>query len=245
LNVHLSAVGSNENRGAPPPAVLAVMNRTLKTLVLGRNDDESNHCVELVEALIQHATKSDNILGIVAFRVTGDAGPSLNQLSALYRCGQRAIQLHADSQLLVIQDSLKRLMRGPASPARQAHDTAARLVQYAAIVDPESSRRVWQRYVQACRATPERDQVQNICRIGAVALRMQNLSLAVEAAFALPDTVELDQLDQVFHDPDHASRENILSEVGGRLLGTDAESRLVSFVEAARIFRRNLQSTET
>lgn len=192
-----------------------------------------------LQGVVRHTVKDGGVIGLIAMRVVGDGPASLDQLSVLYNSGQRAIQLESDGELLLVQDTLRRLMSGQTTSARFAHETAARLVQYAAIVDPVASRRVWQRYLQAREPTPEGDQVRNICRIGAVALRVGNLSLAVEAAFALPDSVALDRLSQMFHHAEHASRENLLSEVGGRLLGTDAESRLARFAEVAEVFRRS------
>jgi hypothetical protein len=77
-------------------------------------------------------------------------------------------------------------------------------------------------------------------RIGAAALPVANLSLAVEIALALADQ-DFDALERDVRDHSRSAFENFLSESYGRLLGTDAEQRMINFIVFARDVTSNLR----
>lgn len=66
---------------------------------------------------------------------------------------------------------------------------------------------------------------------------MANLSLGVEIALALADQ-DFDAFERDVRDYGRSAFENFLSESYGRLLGIDAEQRMINFI----VFARNLTS---
>jgi hypothetical protein len=81
-------------------------------------------------------------------------------------------------------------------------------------------------------------------RIGAGSLPVGNLSLAVEVAIALRDTnADFDALIASAHEPERAAFERFLSENYGRLLGTDAEQRLIDFLTFANTVCASIATT--
>jgi hypothetical protein len=231
--------------GNPPsPAVVSVVSRTL--LALNTTAEESIYelCVGLIRGLLVTAGKSDPVILLVAARGAPRAPASLNQLTVLYEAGRVAIVVGGDSDVIAIQARLHQLLGGTDDASRYADETAARLVQYAAVADPSNSRRIWTRYRNAVGSTPQSDLVFNFSRIGAAALRVGNYSLAVEVALALPGDLDLPRLRGFVHNSERAERENILSRLYGRLLGHDAETHLDRFVAAAEVFRSSLPDVE-
>jgi len=67
-----------------------------------------------------------------------------------------------------------------------------------------------------------------------------NLSLGVEIALALADQ-DFDVLERGVRDRGRSAFENYLSESYGRLLGIDAEQRMINFIAFARNLRSNVR----
>ncbi len=119
--------------------------------------------------------------------------------------------------------------------ARYANEYAGRLVLYCASVAPRLSRTAWSNWWATAGTTYAGDHRDLAVRIGAGSLPFGNLSLAVEIALELRGIgVDFDAVIASAHSPERAAFEWFLSEFYGRLLGSDAEQRIVDFLTFAQ-----------
>jgi hypothetical protein len=183
-------------------------------------------------AIFELARPNDGIISTTAGRLAQQA-KDLTDLSVLYDAGQQAVLSDSNTDLLMVQGSFHKLISGNAQQARYANEVAGRLVMFCAAVRPTMSRAAWTRWWDASQNTPPGDRVAIALRIGAAALPTANLSLAVEVAIALAPQ-DFDVLHTQTTDPKRSMLEGFLSESYGRLLGTDAEQRILDFIEFAR-----------
>lgn len=240
LRLHLVVARGDsaaDARNPPSPALLAVVNRTVSALARSSTEDVRDLCIALARGVLAYSGKLDPTIGLITTRAVSGQAATLSQLTMLYEAGRRGVDLRSEGDVANVQRTLHKLVGGTSDNARYADEVSARLVQYAAVADPLHSRRVWSRYRDACGTAPEWDRVLNFARIGAAALRVSNLSLAVETALALPAELDLERLREHVREEEGASRENLLSRLYGRLLGTDAETRIARYIDAAAVFR--------
>jgi hypothetical protein len=242
LRLHLWTARGRTGLNVNPPSrvLIDVVNRTLAALARVTSEDLRELCVSLVRELLATAGESDPVIGLIIAHTITDDTPSLSQLSVLYLAGQRALNQASPGDTEQVQRALHKLIDGDSMGARYANETAARLVQYAAMADPLNSRRAWSRYKDASQSAPTMDQIFSFARIGAAAQRVGNLSLAVEVAFSFPPGTDLEALRTVVHQAERAEHENLLSRLFGRLLGEDAETKIDRFIDAAKIYRASL-----
>lgn len=242
LRLHLWTARKRGGLDVNPPSRMLIdaVNRTLASLARATAEDVRELCVSFMRELLSTAGKNDPVIGLtVAHAITNDT-PSLSQLSVLYFAGQRALNQASTADTEMVQRALHKLIDGDSEASRYANETAARLVQYAAMADPLNSRRAWSRYRDASDSAPKMDQVFSFARIGAAALRVGNLSLAVEVALAFPINIDLNALAASVHQAERAEHENLLSRLFGRLLGEDAETKIDRFIDAAKVYRESL-----
>jgi hypothetical protein len=140
----------------------------------------------------------------------------------------------------MVQNGFHRLTRGASEEARYANEAEGRLVTFCAAVAPRLSRAAWREWWAAAAHTPEGDRTWIALRIGAAALPVANLSLGVEIALALADQ-DFDLLERDVRHPGRSAFESFLSESYGRLLGIDAEQRIINFVAFARNLTSNVR----
>ncbi len=215
LRLHLWTARERSGQDVNPPSrvLIDVVNRTLASLARASDEDLRELCISLMRELLSTAGKSDPVIGLTVARAITSDTPSLSQLSVLYFAGQRALDQAATVDTEMVQRALHKLIDGDSDTARYANETAARLVQYAAIADPLNSRRAWSRYKDASQSAPKMDRVFSFARIGAAALRVGNLSLAVEVRLAFPTDTDLNALAAVVHQAERAEHENLLSRL--------------------------------
>lgn len=186
----------------------------------------------LLSDVFDFARKDEGIVTLIAGRLGGQA-TDLTDFGVLYDAGVRAILVESGAELALVQHSFDRLTSGRTDAARYANEAAGRLVSFCAAVAPRLSRAAWTRWWEAAARTPEQDRVQIALRIGAAALPVANLSLAVEISLAIADQ-DLDVLTTSVRDRERSAFENFLSEAYGRLLGVDAEQRIIDFINFAQ-----------
>lgn len=235
LRVHLDrdARVRGEFTGPLPlsPALTQVIDKALAELAHAPTR-EQELLGRLFTEIFEFARKDDGVITMSAGRLAAQA-TTLTDFGVLCDAGIRAILLESSQELALLQHSLSRITGGTTEAARYANEAAGRLVAFCAAVNPRLSRAAWTRWWKAAARTPEHDRVQIALRIGAAALPVANLSLAVEVALAISDQ-DLDTLTEELHEPARSSFERFLSEGYGRLLGVDAEQRLIDFIEFAR-----------
>jgi hypothetical protein len=215
------------------PVLVETVNQAVSDLRNAETDAEREMTGRLLTALIDRAGRDDALPGMVSMKLKGAA--TLPEFGVLYRCGSRAALAGSQTGLLAAQTTFGRLSAGNTETARYANEIAARLVLYCASVAPRLSRAAWSRWWTAAASAPVGDRHLLAARIGAGSLPVGNLSLAVEVAIALRDTdADFDALIASAREPERAAFEQFLSENYGRLLGTDAEQRLVEFLTFAK-----------
>jgi hypothetical protein len=215
------------------PVLVETVNQAVSDLRNAEADAEREMTGRLLTALIDRAGRDDALPGMVSMKLKGAA--TLPEFGVLYRCGSRAALTGSQAGLLAAQTTFGRLSAGNSETARYANEIAARLVLYCASVAPRLSRAAWSRWWTAAASAPVADRHLLAARIGAGSLPAGNLSLAVEVAIALRDTdADFDALIASAREPERAAFEQFLSENYGRLLGTDAEQRLVEFLTFAK-----------
>ncbi len=224
--------GDVSARSIVSPAVTQVIEQAVSALATALGETERDLISRLLTVILRNARKEDGLITFIAFKVDDDAS-NLAEFGALYSAGCRAAQLRSSIELNSVQSKFAKLVAGRSESARYANEVAGRLVLYCAVVAPELSRAVWTRWWGASGRSPEQDRQDIASRIGAGALPVGNLSLAMEVALALRGA-DFEGLIQRAHKPEQASFENFLSELYGRLLRSDAESRIVAFLEFAR-----------
>ena len=133
----------------------------------------------------------------------GDRATTLAQFGILYSAGCRAATLGSNLELFGVQNEFKTLVAGTSDEARHANETAGRLVLFCAMAAPRLSRTVWTRWRTAADTTPPNDRYLIASRIGAGALSVGNLSLAVEIALDMAQ-VNFDALVRRAHTEDGA-----------------------------------------
>jgi hypothetical protein len=231
--------------GALPvaPAVMQTIEQAASMLAVAASERERVTVSLVIEACLDLCSREDGVVGLVAQRVASGA-TTLGEFEVLYRAGCRATALDSAADLRMAQDALHRLARGSEKPARFANECAGRLVLYCAEVAPQLSRAAWTRWWSAAAATPEGDRVRIASRVGAGGLHVGNLSLSVEVALALREQ-DLEALKEQIRKPSEAAFEGLLSQLYGRLLGSDAEQRIVDFLDFAGSVKRSVaQSSE-
>jgi hypothetical protein len=212
--------------------LIQVVDQAVSGLAEADTESERHVLAQLLRVVCELSAAGDGVLLMIATRVASRA-TQLAGYDVLYEAGCRAIRAEVASDLGFIQQAFNRLTRGTEEPARYANESAGRLVLYCATVAPTLSRAAWTRWWDAAQQTPEQDRVQIAIRIGAACLPVGNLSLAVEIALQLRGQ-DLDALSERIQSREGAAFENLLSELYGRLLGTDAETRIRTFLTFAQ-----------
>ncbi|MGA9286409.1 MAG: hypothetical protein WBV85_13315 [Solirubrobacteraceae bacterium] len=224
------------------PVIVETVNQALADIRNADADAEREMTGRLLVALIDRAGRDDGLSGLISMKLKGAA--TLPEFNVLYRSGSRAALTGSHAGLLAAQTTFARLTAGSSETARYANEIAARLVLYCASVAPKLSRAAWSRWWTAAASSPVNDRHLLAARIGAGSLPVGNLSLAVEVAVALRDTnADFDDLIASAHEPEQAAFEQFLSENYGRLLGTDAEQRLVDFLTFAKTVCASIATT--
>ena len=221
------------------PAVAQVIDRGLADLerAPGR---QREMVAQLLCDLLNLAHKNDEaLIAAIGGRLGGQA-TTITDFGVLYAAGTRAILIESPPTLALVQHGFHRLTRGASDEARYANEAEGRLVTFCAAVAPRQSRTAWREWWAAAAHTPERDRTWIAVRVGAAALPVANLSLGVEIAVALADQ-DFDALERDVRDHGRSAFENFLSESHGRLLGTDAEQRMINFIVFARDVTSNLR----
>jgi hypothetical protein len=240
LNTLLSEHDASGAKKLPRPdgtlplslALSQIIDQAVAALPVAPSETERDLISRLLQLILANAQKEDGVISLLAMKVSDEA-KTLAEFGALYSAGCRAAQLGSGPELFSVQSKFGKLAPGTASAARYANEVSGRLVLYCAIVAPQLSRAVWTRWWQAAKTTPEQDRYDICGRIGAGALPAGNLSLAVEVALAMRGA-EFDRLVERARRSERAAFENTLSRLYGRLLGSDAERRIVSFLEFAK-----------
>jgi hypothetical protein len=214
------------------PALTQVIDQAAASLREAQSDREGEMIARLLEGLIKFARPDDGIIMLVATRVAKHA-TNLTDYGVLYDAGCQAAVSGSRLDLQQAQEALHKLTKGASEPSRYANEVAGRLVTYCAAAAPRLSRAAWSRWWSAAtEKTPVGDRVRIALRIGAAALPVGNLSLATEISAALADQ-DFEALRQGIHDRETSGFENLLSELYGRLLGADAETRISDFISFA------------
>lgn len=213
------------------PALTQVIDKALAELK-NAPAGERGMLARVLSDVLDFADKDSGIVTLIAARLSSQA-TGLEDLDVLYDAGRRAILLESGLELASVQRGFDHLTPGTSSTPGYASETAGRLVAFCAAVAPRLSRAAWSRWWKSAARTPEQDRVQTALRIGAAALPVANLSLAVEISLAVAGQ-DFDALVKGIRDPERAAFESFLSEAYGRLLGVDAEQRIVDFIEFAR-----------
>jgi hypothetical protein len=236
LRAHLDrdAIERGDFVGTLPlsPALTQVIDQARASLAASTSEGERDILARLLLAVLDFARKNDGVVTLVAGKLSSDAH-TLTDFEILYNAGRRAVLLESPIELALVQRSFPRVADERAETARYANEAAGRLVAYCAAVAPRLSRAAWTRWWTEATRTSAPDRIQIALRIGAAALPVANLSLAVEISLAMAGQ-DFSALITRIRSPEMAAFEGFLSEAYGRLLGTDAEQRIVDFVEFAR-----------
>ncbi|MGO9885530.1 MAG: hypothetical protein ACLPV4_21250 [Solirubrobacteraceae bacterium] len=214
------------------PALTQVIDEARAALRASTTESERDPVVRVLETVLELARKDDGIVTVIANRV-GQGATTLADFGVLCDAGQRAALNDSRLELLVVQHSFDGLSAGESKNARYANEAAGRLVAYCASVAPRLSRAAWQRWWEHATESSTPDRVAIALRIGAASLPVANLSLAVEISLAL-STEDFDALAVSLGEEFRAAFEGFLSTSYGRLLGVDAQQRLLEFVQFAR-----------
>lgn len=213
------------------PVIRLTIEQTVIDLLTAPEEAERSVLVEALETCLELASPHDGMIVLIAQRLSGRT-LALPELGVLYRAGCRACQVDSDMDLQFVQNALHALAKGDDSNARYANEIAGRLVLYCAEVAPSLSRRAWSRWWTSSGSTVVADKISIACRIGAGALPVGNLFLCAEVALALHG-IDFAVLQQAMRAADRAAFEDLLSQLYGRLLGSDAEQRIVEFLDFA------------
>jgi hypothetical protein len=236
LRAHLCSDAAELGDFAGPlplsPALTQVIDSASQALKASSSEGERDILARLFSAVLEFARKADGVVTLVAFKVAADAS-TLAEFGILYDAGQRAALLESGGELASVQRGFDGITGGTSDSERYANEAAGRLVAFCAAVAPRMSRAAWSRWWSVAVARTAPDRVSIALRIGAAALPVANLSLALEIAIALADQ-DFDALIERVRDRDRSAFESFLSEAYGRLLGTDAEQRIVDFAGFAR-----------
>jgi hypothetical protein len=246
LGEHMRRLASKQGSfvGALPvsPAVMQTVEQAASALARAASERERVTVALVIDACLDLCSREDGVVALVAKQLAREA-TTLGELGVLYRAGCRAAALESTGDLRIVQDALHRLARGSEESARYANECAGRLVLYCAEVAPQVSRAAWTRWWSSTGATPEGDRVRIASRVGAGGLPIGNLSLCVEVALALREQ-DFEALKEQIRKPGEAAFEGLLSQLYGRLLGSDAEQRIVDFLDfAVRVKRSVAQSS--
>jgi len=233
LDAHLQADaktrGTAEGTTPLSPVVIQLAEQAAAALKEANTEVERELVARLIGRVLANARKDDGLVALFAFKV-GDAASNLSQFGVLYAAGCRAALIDSNLELLTVQNTFRQLVVGASDTARYANETSGRLVLFCAAAAPRVSRAVWTRWRQAAEAAPVGDRHLIASRIGAGALPVGNLSLAVEIAIDMADA-DFPALLERAHTEEAATFENMISTYYGRLLGTDAESKIAAFLE--------------
>ena len=247
LREHLKCVVAERGDfvGALPttPAVAQTIDQAVNSLVTAASETERDILNRLLSACIQLAKPQDGMIALIAHKLSSRA-TTLAEFGVLYRAGCHAAILESGMDLQFAQDGLHALAGGMELPARFANESAGRLVLYCAQVAPRLSRAAWSRWWSTAQKTPQPDRVRIAIRIGAGALPVGNLSLCVEIALALRDA-DFDSLMEGIRSPEQAEFEGLISQLYGRLLGVDAEQRIIDFLDFAQRINKALPPIES
>jgi hypothetical protein len=213
------------------PAITQVIDQAAASLAESQSDREGEMIARLLEGVIKLARPDDGVITLVTTRVSKNA-TNLTDFGVLYDAGCHAATTGARVGLQQAQEALHKHSRGTSDEARYANEVAGRLVTYCAAAAPNLSRAAWTRWWSAATDTPAADRVRIALRIGAAALPVGNLSLATEISTSLAGQ-DFGGIRQAIHDRETSAFENLLSELYGRLLGADAETRISDFISFA------------
>ncbi|MGH8950408.1 MAG: hypothetical protein ACRDX9_03190, partial [Acidimicrobiia bacterium] len=129
-------------------------------------------------------------------------------------------------------------------------EAASRLVAAAVWKDYFQAHEALGWYWQAVKGCDDREEERLLgaLRIGAVALLAGTVSLAIEVVLDVRDVVNPAELESWVRRRPVAAREQVISEMYGRYLGTDAEAALADFAGFAAVVASGVQgpsSTES
>ena len=237
LDAHLAA---DKGQWSPTDGVMPISPVIVQTLDQGLADmrnatseSEREMSGRLLTALIDRSNNDDGVVALLAVKLR--RANTLAEFDVLYRAGCHAALTGSRLALLTSQKAFDHLTAGADDTARYANEYAGRLVLYCASVAPRLSRTAWSNWWATAGITHADDHRDLAVRVGAGSLPFGNLSLAVEIALALQDIgVDFDALIASAHNPERATFERFLSESYGRLLGSDAEQRIVDFLKFAQ-----------
>lgn len=215
------------------PVMIQTVGQALSDMNGAHSDSEREMTARLLGRLIDRSRKDDGLIMMLALKLT--SAKTLTEFGVLYSAGCRAARDGSGTGVGTTQMCFEKLTAGTKNVNRYANEYAARLVAYCAAVAPWLSRSAWSRWWAAAGSAPTSDVRTLAVRIGAGALPVGNLSLAVEIALALRQVgANFDAMEAAAHNADRAQLEQFLSESYGRLLGTDPETRIADFLTFAR-----------
>jgi hypothetical protein len=215
------------------PVVLQTVGQALADMKGAHSDSEREMTARLLGRLIDRSRKDDGLIMLLALKLT--SARTLTEFGVLYSAGCRAARDGSGTGVGSTQMCFEKLTAGTKNFNRYANEYAARLVAYCAAVAPWLSRAAWSRWWETTGLAPPSDVRTLAVRVGAGALPVGNLSLAVEIALALREVgTDFDAMEAAAHDADRARLEQFLSESYGRLLGSDPEKRIADFLTFAR-----------
>jgi hypothetical protein len=215
------------------PVVVQTIGQALTDMKSAHSDGEREMTARLLGRLVDRSRKDDGLIMLLALKLT--SARTLTEFGVLYSAGCRAARDGSGAGVRSTQMCFEKLTAGTNDVNRYANEYAARLVAYCAAVAPWLSRSAWSRWWETAGFAPASDVRTLAVRIGAGALPVGNLSLAVEIVLALRQIgVDFDAMEAAAHDADRAQLEQFLSESYGRLLGSDPEKRIADFLTFAR-----------
>jgi hypothetical protein len=189
---------------------------------------------EVLSGLAQRAlpgcTQGDSFLAVLIGQLAtfgdpeGDPGLAQN---LMWDCGRRAVELGDRVIMRLWWESVALLARN--GPRRGAVlQMAGRVVQYASVLDSPSTESAWQRLLKELDLADTQQQL-IVMRVGASALLVGNVSMALLVAHSLPNGAWTG-VEQLYKRPEMIDYETTSDQVYGHLLGAQADLALNDYV---------------
>lgn len=239
LHAHLRALeharGPLPDREIGAPVTAARTAALALSRALARADHPASR--EVLTTLAQRAlsvcTQGDSFLAVLIGQLAGfgdDGGDPELATRLLWDCGRRTMELGDQVITRLWWESVVRLAR--AAQRENVLEMAGRVTQYASVLDSPGIEQTWRRLLQELDPAQTHDQ-SIIVRVGASALLVGHVSLALVVARCLPEGAWA-HMEGLYERPAMLDYESASDKMYGHLLGPQSDLALGEFLRLGK-----------
>jgi hypothetical protein len=221
------------------PMVRVVVDSLMERLCNRASELEREILIEMISQLVDLSLPEEHSTYVIALKagdVIAKADDEITGTSILASCAAAALDASDSRTLGQIQDTLKKTLQTSAGTTRPyVLESSSQIAAAAVWRDYFRSHEFWEWYWQATTKCEDmtRSRTLGALRIGAAAILAGNYSLAIRVATEISQETQLDGLEDWVRQQSVAAREQAVSHMFGRYLGSDAEASLREFVRFA------------